>query len=191
MKLLLHACCAPCSIQCALALASDGIQLCLLWYNPNIHPYSEYCSRLDALRKFAGEKNLLLINELNEYPQTIRDNPCNSVMPFFNLEKPERCVLCYRVRLEKTVQAAAKNGYDAFSTTLLISPYQNHELLRQIGDELTLTSGPEFLYRDFRSLFRKGQSQAREAGYYMQKHCGCFLSKEERYNCGQKANNIQ
>ena len=179
MKLLLHACCAPCSIQFAQALAYDGIQVDLLWYNPNIHPYSEYCSRLDALRKFAGKKKLRLIIEEG---LTQRHEDAKGL---------ERCSYCYRVRLEKTVQAAAENGYDAFSTTLLISPYQNHELLRQIGDELTLTSGPEFLYRDFRSLFRKGQSQAREAGYYMQKYCGCFLSKEERYNSGQKANNIQ
>jgi len=92
-----------------------------------------------------------------------------------------RCAYCYRLRLEKAASYAAENAFDAFSTTLLISPYQKHELIKQTGGELAAAYGIEFLYRDFRPLFREGQKQARAAGYYMQKYCGCIYSEEERY----------
>ena len=93
----------------------------------------------------------------------------------------QRCAFCYGLRLEKTAALAAENGCDAFSATLLISPYQNHELLRQAGESLADSYGLSFLYRDFRPRFREGQNQARKAGYYMQKYCGCIYSEEERY----------
>jgi predicted adenine nucleotide alpha hydrolase (AANH) superfamily ATPase len=95
--------------------------------------------------------------------------------------KGGRCLFCYRLRLEKTALLAAREGYEAFSTTLLISPYQNHELLKQIGEDLADRNGIAFLYRDFRPFFREGQRRAREQGYYMQKYCGCVFSEEERY----------
>ena len=166
MKLLLHACCAPCSIQCVESLAAEGIRPDLYWYNPNIYPKTEYSSRRDSLKLFAGEKNLSLIIEDEE-------TPCSSVVE-------NRCEFCYRLRLEKAARVAAEKSFDAFSTTLLISPYQNHELIKQIGEELAVGFGVEFLYRDFRPLFRKGQNEARLEGYYMQKYCGCASSSEER-----------
>ena len=180
MKLLLHACCAPCSIQCVEVLSAEGIQPALFWYNPNIHPYTEYRSRLDALCKFSGDRDLALVIE-DEYGL----QPFLKAVSVVDAEEGRRCIICYRLRLEKTALFAAENGYDAFSTSLLISPYQNHELIKTIGEEIAAAQGLKFLYRDFRPLFRKGQNQAREAGYYMQKYCGCIFSEEERYciNC--------
>ena len=95
-----------------------------------------------------------------------------------------RCVkYCYRVRLEQTAKYAKENGYDTFSTTLLISPYQNHEALKKIGEEMAEKYGLTFLYRDFRSGFKEGQTEARELGLYMQKYCGCVFSEENsNYN---------
>ena len=94
-----------------------------------------------------------------------------------------RCVkYCYRVRLEQTAKYAKEHGYDTFSTTLLISPYQNHEALKQIGEEMAQKYNLKFLYRDFRPGFREGQAEARELGLYMQKYCGCVFSEEMRYN---------
>ena len=183
MKLLLHACCAPCSVQCVEALAEEEMAPDLFWYNPNIHPYTEYRSRLDSLRIFAGEKELSLIID-NTYALRPFIKGVSSVEESSadeNGEKKSRCAYCYRLRLEKAARLAVEKGYDAFSTTLLISPYQNHELIRQIGEELAGTYRIEFLYRDFRPRFHKGQGQAREAGYYMQKYCGCIYSEEERY----------
>lgn len=74
-----------------------------------------------------------------------------------------------------------KIGYDSFSTTLLVSPYQNHEALKEIGVELGRKYGINFVYRDFRVGFREGQTKARDLGLYMQKYCGCIFSEEDRY----------
>ena len=181
MKLLLHVCCAPCSIQNIEALTADGIQPDLFWFNPNIHPYTEYRSRLDSLNKFAGDTGLLLLTE-DEYGLRSFINGTRDWGPGAGDGiKNSRCIFCYRLRLEKTACFAAEKGYDAFSTTLLISPYQNHELIKQTGEELASVCGLEFLYHDFRPRFREGQNKAREAGYYMQKYCGCIYSEEERY----------
>ena len=184
MKLLLHACCAPCSIQCVEDLAAGGLQPDLFWFNPNIHPYTEYSSRRDALMLFAEDKKLRLLSE-DEYGlrSFIRGVSAgvSAIEESFDENDGGRCAFCYRLRLEKTARRAAEKGFDAFSTTLLISPYQNHNLIRQTGEELAGACGIEFLYRDFRPLFRKGQNLARTAGYYMQKYCGCIYSEEERY----------
>ena len=75
----------------------------------------------------------------------------------------------------------SNTGYDAFTTTLLVSPYQNHDLLKQIGEEMAEKYGVKFLYRDFIPGFREGQSEARALGLYMQKYCGCVFSEEDRY----------
>ena len=87
----------------------------------------------------------------------------------------------FKKRLTETVRYAAKYGYDAFTTTLLVSPYQKHDELKKVCEELAALSGVEFLYRDFRVGFREGQTKAREQGLYMQKYCGCIFSEEDRY----------
>jgi len=96
-------------------------------------------------------------------------------------EMPGRCGICYHLRLEKTAAFAAEHGFDTFSTSLLISPYQQHETIQRLGEELATQYGIAFLYRDFRPLFRKGQAAARAQGLYMQKYCGCIFSEKERY----------
>ena len=88
---------------------------------------------------------------------------------------------CYKIRLEQTAKYAKENGYDAFSTTLLISPYQKHEELKELGQQIAKKYGLQFLYKDFRIGFREGQAKARELGMYMQKYCGCIFSEEDRY----------
>ena len=92
-----------------------------------------------------------------------------------------RCGHCYEVRLEQTAKFAAENGFDSFTTTLLVSPYQNHELLAETAERMAQRYGVRFLYRDFRPGFRDGQAKARELGLYMQKYCGCVFSEEDRY----------
>ena len=98
--------------------------------------------------------------------------------------KPGRCFFCYRIRLEKTAVYAAQNGYDAFSTSLLISPYQQHDVIRRMGEELAAHYKVKFFYRDFRPLFREGQAEARALGLYRQKYCGCEYSIAEKNNPG-------
>jgi predicted adenine nucleotide alpha hydrolase (AANH) superfamily ATPase len=171
---LLHTCCAPCSVKCIDSLAEENIRPALFWYNPNIHPFTEYRERRDTLVKFAADSGLELLSD-DEYGLRL------FLRNMLADKAPERCAYCYRLRLEKTAARAAEENYDWFSTTLLISPYQNHDLIRSIGEELGKIYGIKFLYRDFRPLFRAGQSKARELGLYMQKYCGCIFSEEERY----------
>ena len=174
MKLLMHTCCAPCSVYCIKSLREEGIEPVSYWYNPNIHPYMEYKTRRDTLIEYAKMINLELIVE-EEYGL---DEFCKNTIS--DLEK--RCSnYCYRVRLEKTAQYAKEHGFDAFTTTLFVSPYQKHEEMKKIAEEIAKKYEIKFLYRDFRPGFREGQSKARELGLYMQKYCGCVFSEEDRY----------
>ena len=96
-----------------------------------------------------------------------------------NFDAPERCAVCYRLRMEKAALTASEKGYDAFSTTLFISPYQNHELLKEEAEKAAARHGVELLYRDFRPRFRDGRAEARRLNLYMQKYCGCIFSESE------------
>lgn len=170
MKLLLHTCCAPCSVYCIKSLREEGIEPTVYWFNPNIHPYMEYKARRDTLKEYT--KNIG-VNAIFEENYGLREFCKNVVNDLEN-----RCSkYCYRIRLEQTAKYAKENGYDTFSTTLLISPYQNHEALKQIGEEMAEKYELTFLYRDFRPGFREGQAEARELGLYMQKYCGCVFSE--------------
>lgn len=173
MKILMHACCAPCSVACVEALRQENIEPTAFWYNPNIHPVTEYKARKNTLTEYAAAVGMPLIME-NEYGLR---KFIEGVYPDFE----KRCGVCYAMRLEKAASCAKENGFDGFTTTLLISPYQNHELICTIGTEAAEKYGVRFLYRDFRPLFRQGQERARELGLYMQKYCGCIFSEEDRY----------
>jgi predicted adenine nucleotide alpha hydrolase (AANH) superfamily ATPase len=174
MNLLFHCCCGPCATACTESLSAEGITPFLFWYNPNIHLSEEYRNRRDALAALAEIKKLKL-ETIDEYGLESFLRELGS-----NIKAPERCSICYRMRLEQTASWACKHGFDAFSTSLLISPYQQHDTIHQIGDELAAQYGLEFLYRDFRPLFRQGQAKARALGLYMQKYCGCIFSDGEK-----------
>ena len=180
MKLLLHTCCAPCSVYCIDSLRKEGIEPTVYWFNPNIHPYIEYKSRRDCLKEYTKNINVKAIFEEN---YGLRDF-CKNVIE----DLDNRCRnYCYPVRLEQTAKYAKENGYDCFSTTLLVSPYQKHETLIEVAQTMAQKYDIEFLYRDFRIGFREGQNKAREMGLYMQKYCGCVFSEEERYVRKKKA----
>ena len=128
MKLLLHTCCAPCSVYCIDSLRKENIEPTIYWYNPNIHPYKEYEARRDCLKEYTENINVEAIFEEN---YGLREFCKNTVSDLEN-----RCInYCYRVRLKQTVKYAKENGYDSFSTTLLVSPYQNQEAIKQIEQQ--------------------------------------------------------
>ena len=173
MKTLLHICCAPCANQCIEVLRTDGVELTGFWYNPNIHPYTEYRARRDCLREYAQTVELPLL-EKNDY----------ALRPFVRAvaeDLDHRCGKCYEMRLFETAKAAKEGGFDSFTSSLFISPYQNFELMRETAERAAMEYGVEFLFRDFRPYFRAGQDRARELNMYMQKYCGCVFSEEERY----------
>ena len=97
-----------------------------------------------------------------------------------------RCATCYALRFEETARYAAEHGYDQFTSTLFVSPYQNHELMRQICEQMAEKYGVKYLHRDFSPRFREGQDKARELGLYMQNYCGCVFSEEDRYRKRKK-----
>lgn len=173
MKLIMHSCCAPCSLKCVDELRNQGIEPTLFWYNPNIHPFTEYKSRKQALIDWTKEEKInLMIKDEYDIRKFI-----NNIYPNYS----DRCSYCYRVRLEEVATEAVKNGFSHFSTTLLISPYQNHTKIVETANMVSCKFGVEFFYYDFRPYFREGQALARQKGIYMQKYCGCIFSEEERY----------
>ena len=173
MNLLLHICCAPCANRPLADLQAQGHNVTGYWYNPNIHPFTEYRSRRDTVRGYLDEIGVKLI-ECNDY----------ALRPFVRAVADDiahRCVKCYKMRLRQTAKTAAEQGFDAFTSSLFISPYQNHELMRQVAEQAAADFGVRFFYQDFRPMFREGQEFARAHGFYMQKYCGCVFSEEERY----------
>lgn len=173
MKILLHICCAPCSVMSIQVMREQGHELTGYWYNPNIHPVTEYRNRLDALLEYAKSVSLdLVIND--EYGLEMFTKNVIS-------DLATRCDFCYEVRIRKVAIEAREKGYDAFSTTLLISPFQLHHKLLTTCELIAREEKIPFHYVDLRPYFREGQKKARELPLYMQKYCGCIFSEEERY----------
>ena len=175
MKLLMHTCCAPCSVYCIDTLRKEGIEPTLYWYNPNIHPYTEYKARRDCLKEYANSINVQAIFE-EDYGL---DEFCREAVK----DLKARCTnYCYPVRLRKTFEYAKENGYDTVTTTLLYSIYQKHDFIKAYMEKLSKEFGIDFLYRDFRVGFWEGHQKAHDIGLYMQKYCGCIFSEEDRYS---------
>ena len=173
MKILLHTCCGPCSIFPTMRLADEGHEFSLYYFNPNIHPYKEFKRRLNTLREYALLKKYTLIVDKN-YPL----EECVRGM----LDEPTvRCAYCYRVRLEKTAIYAKENDFEAFSTSLLVSPYQKHDLIKLIAEDIAAKVGIPFYYEDYRNGYQEGVDVSKELEMYRQPYCGCVFSERDRY----------
>lgn len=171
-KVLMHTCCAPCSVYCIDALRSEGIEPAIFWYNPNIHPYIEYKTRRDCLKDYVKKVNAksIFVEDygLDEFCKNVADKITTRCQDY-----------CYPKRLRQVFQYAKEHGFDTVSTTLLYSIYQQHDYIAELMDKLAEEFGVAFLYRDFREGWQEGQNEARAAGLYMQKYCGCVFSEEE------------
>ncbi len=174
MKVLLHTCCSNCAIYPFEVLRGKGYDIVFHWYNPNIHPYSEYKLRLDSLKKLQQIWNLDIL-----YEDDYRD--FYKFLRLVSGKEKERCNICYRLRLESTVKKAKDLGIPNFTTTLLVSPYQNFDSIIKRGNELSEKYGINFLEEDFRSGFKKAMTIAKALELYRQRYCGCIYSEAERY----------
>ncbi len=172
MRILLHICCANCGIYPWKAL-KGGNEVTGFWFNPNIHPYQEYKRRLDVLKDYSIKVGLEVIYK-DEYG--LKD----FLRAVINREDG-RCPICYRMRLCRTAEEAKRQGFDGFTTTLLVSPHQDHEAIRKVGDEVGKEKGIHFYYQDFRGGFREAMNISRETGLYRQNYCGCIYSEYERF----------
>lgn len=171
-KLLVHTCCAPCLIAPLQHLQNDW-DVTTLWFNPNIHPYTEYIKRRDALKVYAEKINLPVIWQ-DEYDL---DMYLNATMK----QDQMRCLGCYELRLMRTAQIAMGKEFDAFTTTLLYSTRQKHEEVKKIGEKLASNFGVDFYYQDWRELWQKGIDLSKQEGMYRQTYCGCIFSEKDRY----------
>ena len=169
MDILLHICCGPCLIYPLSRLKAQGFKIRGFYYNPNLYPVSEYFRRLEALKVLSQEFSLDL-----DYPEHKESDFSQAINA--QESQPQRCINCWSLRLQKTARQAKEKGYSAFSTTLLVSPYQNHELLKQLGNQIAQEAGIDFYYEDFRPGFKQAQTEAKRKGIYLQKYCGCKYS---------------
>jgi predicted adenine nucleotide alpha hydrolase (AANH) superfamily ATPase len=207
MNILLHICCSNCALYPVKIFREEGYDFTGFWFYPNIQPYEEYELRLNSLKDLADRWRIDMIyaDEYDpaEYFAMFEsshsfDNPPLPPLRVMTFEKGgmggfERCKSCYRLRLGKTAEEAHNQGFDAFSTTLLISPYQDFEQIISIGRELAEKHNVIFYFRDFRQYFREAMAYAKGMGLYRQKYCGCIYSREEKaqslklkiQNCGK------
>jgi predicted adenine nucleotide alpha hydrolase (AANH) superfamily ATPase len=172
MKLLLHTCCAPCLIYPLERLKAKGFRTKGFFYNPNIQPVVEYNNRRQAVEILSKQLEIEII-----YPQY-------SPIRYFQEinqreEKPQRCFICWRLRLKEAAQQAKAQGMENFSTTLLVSPYQDQDILKKIGETVAEEEQIDFYYEDFRPGFRKAHNKAKAMGLYCQRYCGCIYSQKK------------
>jgi predicted adenine nucleotide alpha hydrolase (AANH) superfamily ATPase len=173
MKLLLHICCGPCACGAIPVWQYRAFEVLGLFYNPNIHPLLEYRRRLEGAKEVAEITNTKLVVDQAYDPQAWFGGVAGA--------EGSRCARCIGMRLERAAEEATIQGCQAFSTTLTISPWQDHEAIKRGGEAASERHGVEFVYEDLRSEYPVSRGLSRERGIYSQKYCGCLVSEWERY----------
>lgn len=173
MHMLLHICCGPCAAFPLKHLRESGYDVVGYFYNPNIHPYKEFSRRLETAKEFASKIDLKMIVD----SRYLLDEFLRSA---FNASNG-RCSVCYEMRLREVARFAKANQFDCFSTSLLVSPHQKHELIREIGEKVAEEEGIPFCYIDFRIGWTEGVAISKELELYRQPYCGCIFSEKDRY----------
>ena len=174
--MLLHICCGPCATATIDHLRDEGRDLRGFFFNPNIHPLLEFRRRLTGARDLAGDRGLVLLEDLEYDPA--------EWFAVVGSRGDERCAACIGLRLRRTAARAAATGCETFATSLAISPWQDHDAIQEGGRSAAAEHGVAFVYEDLRPLYRASRSFAKEAGLYRQQYCGCLLSEWERYRDG-------
>jgi predicted adenine nucleotide alpha hydrolase (AANH) superfamily ATPase len=173
MKVLLHICCAPCAIYPLKALRAEGLEVMGFFYNRNIHPYQECLRREKALRTYAEQMDLKVIYQDSYEMEIFLQNVV--------FREAERCNFCYHDRLKATAVIAKRGNFNYYTSTLLQSKFQKHEMIRSIGESLGKSYGVPFLYRDFREGWKEGIETSNRLNMYRQQYCGCIYSEKERF----------
>lgn len=170
--MLVHTCCAPCLTFPFLELSSKASEIFIYFYNPNIQPYAEYKLRRDCLEQYCQRQGIELIEGSYDFERFFQ---------YITLSESLRCSVCYELRLSEAAKYARNANFDRFTTTLLVSPYQEHQIIRNVGEAIGKKYGIEFYYRDFRNGWKQTISISRELSLYRQKYCGCLYSERERF----------
>ena len=173
MKALLHVCCANCAIYPIKTMREDGLEVMGFFYRHNIHPYTECLRRQEALEAYAEQINLKVIYQDGYDLEGFIRNVA--------FRESERCNYCYHDRLRSTALLAKRGKFDYFSSTLLYSKHQKHELIRSMGESIGKSVGVPFLYHDYRKGWKEGIECSKQMGLYRQHYCGCVYSEKERF----------
>lgn len=173
MKVLLHTCCGPCTIYPLQVLRDEGDEVMGFFTRHNIHPYTECLRRQETLEQFAADKKLrIIIQDGYDMEGFVRN---------VAFREKERCRYCYHDRLQAAALVARKGKFDAFTSTLLYSRFQKHEMILAVGESIAKETGVPFLYKDFRAGWQEGIAASKERGMYRQPYCGCIYSEKDRY----------
>lgn len=172
-RLLLHACCAPCSLEPVRLLREEGFEPTICWTNPNIQPITEHDRRLEELRRWAGDNDLPLIEASDD---RARWDAC--VAPL-GADRLRRCRACYALRLSEACRVAEEEGFSHIATTLAVSPYQLLDVCDDVLGKLAAAHGLTPVLRDFRPWYPQATRRSRELGMYRQNYCGCRFSAAE------------
>lgn len=171
-SILVHCCCAHCAAYTVEYWRQQRYEVRALWYNPNIHPYTEHQHRLEAMKSLAQEVNLpLIVTEGYDITSYFRQVVGHEA---------QRCRYCFTLRLSKTAEIAHQIGFNAFTTTLLISPHQKHDLLQEIGNNIAKEKGIDFVYVDLRKHYPDSRRMTKGLNLYRQQYCGCIYSEYDR-----------
>lgn len=172
--LLLHACCAPCSLEPVRLLVDEGFEPTVCWTNPNIQPAEEHERRLFELRRWCASEGIALIEAEEDAALWER-----AVAPVGALDRERRCRACYGLRLAEACRVAEREGFDHVATTLAVSPYQLFDICNEALERLCAARGLTPVIRDFRPWYPKATERSRDLGMYRQKYCGCRFSAAE------------
>ncbi len=173
MTLLIHCCCGPCAVSAAEHFRLSEMDVTGWFFNPNIHPPGEYSRRATTMAEAAERTALPMLPE----------GPAIGLAEFLlrlGRGGGRRCLSCYQLRLEATARKAAEQGFGAFSSTLLISPYQDLDAIADIGKKAGESEGVEFQFADLRTKYSDSCNRARQLDLYRQNYCGCVFSALER-----------
>lgn len=171
--LLLHACCAPCSLEPVRLLVEEGFAPTICWTNPNIQPVAEHDRRLEELRRWTADMHLPLIEAGDD-----RARWDAAVAPF-GADRERRCRACYALRLAEACRVAEHEGFSHIATTLAVSPYQLFDTCNDVLERLAAAHGLTPVVRDFRPWYPQATQRSRELGMYRQNYCGCRFSAAE------------
>ena len=175
-KILLHACCGPCSLEPVRLLRQEGHELTIFYANANIHPRDEYQRRLDTLLAWAETEGIPVIEGTYD-----PDAWSTAVGPAdtWGDDHAQRCRACYRLRLEESARYAAEHGFEALSTTLAVSPYQFTDIIAEEVQRAADAYGLQAVFQDFRPYYPEATRASRALGMYRQNYCGCAFSNAE------------
>ena len=173
MKILLHICCAPCAIYPVESLTGKGHYVHGFFYNPNIMPYQEFVKRMETMEGYATRLRLPMIWD--------RTYDLEGFLRGVVFRENERCRFCYYQRLRAAARVAKGGNFDAFTSTLLYSKFQNEEMIRELAQQVVGEVGVPFYYEDFRQGWAQGAAKAKKLGLYKQQYCGCIFSERDRF----------